>query len=119
MNIVLIGSGNLATNLGKALKRAGHTIQQVYSRTMASARQLAVLLDCPATNDLQQLAEAEVYIFSIKDAALQDVVSVVSPQHPDAVFLHTAGSMPMTIFQGHGQHYGVLYPMQTFSKARK
>ncbi len=119
MNIVLIGAGNLATNLGKALKQAGHTIQQVYSRTMASARQLAVLLDCPATNDLQQLAEAEVYIFSIKDAALQDVVSVVCPQHPDAVFLHTAGSMPMTIFQDHGQHYGVIYTMQTFSKARE
>ena len=37
MKIVLIGAGNLATHLGKALKEAGHDICQVYSRTLASA----------------------------------------------------------------------------------
>lgn len=119
MNIVLIGAGNLATNLGKALKQAGHTIRQVYSHTMASAEKLASILGCPATNDLQQLADAEVYILSIKDAALQSVVSMVCRQHLDAVFLHTAGSMPMDLFKDEAQHYGVLYPMQTFSKARE
>ena len=119
MNIVLIGAGNLATNLGKALKHAGHTIEQVYSHTMASAEQLATVLDCPATNGLEQLAETDVYIISIKDAALQNVVSTVCEQHPNAVFLHTAGSMPMDIFRGYAHHYGVLYPMQTFSKARE
>jgi predicted short-subunit dehydrogenase-like oxidoreductase (DUF2520 family) len=119
MNIVLIGAGNLATNLGKALKKAGQTIAQVYSHTVASAEQLASILGCSATNDLQQLAEAEVYIISIKDAALQSVVSTVCKQHPNAIFLHTAGSMPMDIFKDEAQHYGVLYPMQTFSKARE
>lgn len=51
MNIVLIGAGNLATNQGKALTQAGHSIMQVYSHTMASADQLASILDCPATDD--------------------------------------------------------------------
>lgn len=119
MNIVLIGAGNVATNLGKALKYAGHSIEQVYSHTMASAEQLASILGCSATNDLQQLFEVEVYIISIKDAVLQSVVSTACKQHPNAVFLHTAGSMPMEIFKGEAQHYGVLYPMQTFSKARE
>lgn len=119
MNIVLIGAGNLATNLGKALKYAGHSIEQVYSHTMASAEQLASILGCSATNDLQQLFEVEVYIISIKDAVLQSVVSTACKQHPNAVFLHTAGSMPMEIFKGEAQHYGVLYPMQTFSMDRE
>ena len=37
----------------------------------------------------------------------------------ERVFLHTAGSMPMSVFKGMAQHYGVLYPMQTFSKQRE
>lgn len=41
MKIVLIGAGNLATHLGKALLEAGHDIMQVYSRTMESASRLA------------------------------------------------------------------------------
>ena len=46
MKIVLIGAGNLATNLGKALFHAGHEILQVYSRTEESARALADVLKC-------------------------------------------------------------------------
>ena len=34
------------------------------------------------------------------------------------VFMHTAGSMPMSMFEQHADHYGVLYPMQSFSKKR-
>ena len=41
MKIVLIGAGNLATNLGKALLSAGHDIVQVFSRTLESASLLA------------------------------------------------------------------------------
>lgn len=45
MKIVLIGAGNLATHLGKALHAAGHDMVQVFSRTMQSAETLASLLD--------------------------------------------------------------------------
>ena len=31
---------------------------------------------------------------------------------------HTAGSMPMDVWKGEAVRYGVLYPMQTFSKSR-
>ena len=37
MKIVFIGAGNLATNIGKALFKAGHDIVQVYSRTQEAA----------------------------------------------------------------------------------
>jgi predicted dinucleotide-binding enzyme len=36
MKIVLIGSGNIATHLGKAFSDAGHQIVQVYSKTLES-----------------------------------------------------------------------------------
>ena len=41
MKVILIGAGNLATHLGKAIFAAGHDVVQVFSRTMQSATALA------------------------------------------------------------------------------
>ena len=140
MKIVLIGAGNLATHLGKALHAAGHDMVQVFSRTMQSAETLASLLDAePLTEIAQVRDDADVYIFSVKDSALVQLVAQLCRHEADGlgedgavnalrkakkgeherVFLHTAGSMPMSVFKGMAQHYGVLYPMQTFSKQRE
>lgn len=140
MKIVLIGAGNLATHLGKALHAAGHDMVQVFSRTMQSAETLASLLDAEPLTDIAQVRDdADVYIFSVKDSALVQLVAQLCRHEADGlgedgavnalrkakkgeherVFLHTAGSMPLSVFKGMAQHYGVLYPMQTFSKQRE
>lgn len=140
MKIVLIGAGNLATHLGKALHAAGHDMVQVFSRTMQSAETLASLLDAEPLTDIAQVRDdADVYIFSVKDSVLVQLVAQLCRHDADGlgedgavnalrkakkgeherVFLHTAGSMPMSVFKGMAQHYGVLYPMQTFSKQRE
>ena len=119
MKIVLIGAGNLATHLGKALHAAGHDMVQVFSRTMQSAENLASLLDAEPLTDLAQVRDdADVYIFSVKDSALEQLISQLCGGEKK-VFLHTAGSMPMSVFREKALHYGVLYPMQTFSKQRE
>ncbi|MBM0143977.1 Rossmann-like and DUF2520 domain-containing protein [Segatella copri] len=119
MKIVLIGAGNLATHLGKALHAAGHDMVQVFSRTMQSAETLASLLDAEPLTDMAQVRDdADVYIFSVKDSALEQLISQLCGDD-EKVFLHTAGSMPMSVFRGKALHYGVLYPMQTFSKQRE
>lgn len=119
MKIVLIGAGNLATHLGKALHAAGHDMVQVFSRTMQSAETLASLLDAEPLTDMAQVCDdADVYIFSVKDSALEQLISQLCGGEKK-VFLHTAGSMPMSVFRGKALHYGVFYPMQTFSKQRE
>lgn len=119
MKIVLIGAGNLATHLGKALHAAGHDMVQVFSRTMQSAETLASLLDAEPLTDMAQVRDdADVYIFSVKDSVLEQLVSQLCGGEKK-VLLHTAGSMPMSVFRGKALHYGVLYPMQTFSKQRE
>ena len=80
MKIVWIGAGNLATQLGEALHRAGHETLQVFSRTMASAEVLAGRLGCLATDDLDAVVPgADVYIFSVKDGVLEGLVSRIAP----------------------------------------
>ena len=71
MKVVLIGAGNLATNLGKALKKAGIEVVQVYSRTKKSAKLLSDILVCNWTIDIQEIVDdADYYIFSVKDKVL-------------------------------------------------
>lgn len=120
MKIIIIGAGNLATNLGKALQSAGHDICQVYSRTQQSAEMLAAQLHCAFTTDMHSVGtDADVYIFSVKDSCLADLIPVVCKGREEKVFCHTAGSMPMDVFKGMALHYGVIYPMQTFSRQRE
>ena len=120
MKVILLGAGNLATHLGRALADAGHEIIQVFSRTMESASALAASVGgAPVTDTALVRGDADVYVFSVKDSVLAHLAARVCKGSEDRVFLHTAGSMPMDVFRGVAQHYGVLYPMQTFSKARE
>ena len=117
MNIVMIGSGNVATHFSPALKNAGHTIIQVFSRSESSASILSAKLNCPYTTDLQNIAtNVDLYIFAVKDDALQDVIRRI-PRN-SGIWIHTAGSIPMNIFDGYSERYGVIYPLQTLSGNR-
>ena len=118
-NIVFVGAGNVASCLAPALMQKGCRIVQVYSRTQESAQTLARKADCPYTTDLTQISgEADLYIVSVKDDVLDDVTArLACSGNPDALYAHTAGSMPMDVWKGKIRRYGVLYPMQTFSKA--
>lgn len=117
--ISLIGSGNVATHIGHALAKAGYRINGVFSRTLAAAQALAGTLHCDATDHLEALPEADCCLFAVKDDALPSHAARWGALHPDSFCLHTAGSVPMDIFEGKVENYGVLYPMQTFSKTRQ
>ena len=115
-SVVIIGSGNVATNLAIALKDECH-IKQIYSRRLENARALAQMVGCDATHDLKHIApDADVYIISVSDDAIASVIDAV----PDngALWLHTSGSTPIKVFAGQRRRYGVLYPMQSFSKSQ-
>ena len=93
--IIFIGAGNLATQLSSAMKEQGYDIIQIYSKSLKNAKILGSSLSCDYTDDLNQIKDtADLYIFSIKDTALQEC-------------------------EPHAKRYGVFYPLQTFSKNKK
>lgn len=119
-SIVFVGAGNLATNLAKALYRKGFRIVQIYSRTKESAQMLAQAVEAEYTTDLGAIVpNGQLYIVSLKDAALAQVLPEIVPGKEHALWVHTAGSIPMSIWEGLAERYGVFYPMQTFSKLRE
>ncbi len=120
-NIIFIGAGNLATHLSLALQKAGHTVRQIYSRTQASALMLTKRLGLSDEVAITSIADvqpdADVYIYALRDEVLADIAAQVHVQ-PNALHLHTAGSMPLTVFGDDKPNAGVLYPFQTFSKEK-
>jgi predicted short-subunit dehydrogenase-like oxidoreductase (DUF2520 family) len=114
MNVVLLGSGRVATQLGKALHHAGIPIAQVYSPTPLHAQSLAMQVHAKAISDLAELSStADVYIISVKDDA---IAALVTQLHlGDKILVHTSGSTDMDVLHAASTNYGVLYPLQTFS----
>lgn len=100
MNIIIIGKGNVATNLHYAFTKKGVACQMVSSR-----------------EGLDEVPQANVYIYAVKDEALAEVVAQVKDKEK-ALHLHTSGTMPITVFGEDKPHAGIFYPFQTFSKAR-
>lgn len=117
--VILIGAGNLATQLGMAFLENNIQVAQVFSRSIESARELASKLNTNYTNQLPELyPEADLYIIAVKDSAIPEVLENLRLKE-DTFIIHTAGSVPMNILEGFSRNYGVFYPLQTFSKYRK
>jgi predicted short-subunit dehydrogenase-like oxidoreductase (DUF2520 family) len=116
--IVFIGAGNIATHLSFALQQSGCSILQVYSKTELSASILGKKLQVPYSTSFSDIdVNADVYIFSVKDSVLEDCIKEMPAVK--GICIHTAGSVPLSVFNGYTNRAGVLYPLQTFSKNRK
>lgn len=115
MKIIMLGSGNVATHLGKAFVDAGHTVLQVWSRDLANAKRLADTLSAQAVDQIDQLnVSADLYVLSVVDDAIIPVLEkLIAIKRP---VVHTSGSTPMQVIAPYAQAYGVFYPLQTFSK---
>lgn len=121
--ICLIGAGRLATQLSIALQTAGYRISGIFSRTTESAMLLKQRLggdgDIVATNCLQLLPACDIYIVAVADGAIESIVRQLPEQAKGGVVIHTAGGVAMSILANAAEHYGVLYPMQTFTKEKR
>jgi predicted short-subunit dehydrogenase-like oxidoreductase (DUF2520 family) len=116
--VVMIGAGNLAFHLSQAVKRAGMEVVQVYSRTEESACLLGNLLGCSYTTDNKGISrEGDLYILSLTDEAIVDFSNKLD--FSGKIVVHTSGGLDMDVLKGVTRYYGVVYPVQTFSKEKE
>lgn len=102
--VVLLGGGNVATHLAKALRQLpGYRLVYHYMRSLGMK-----LEDIPPHADL--------YLFALSDAALPEVWQAMPSTR--GVWIHLAGSVELSMMQSYHSACGVLYPLQTFSKKR-
>ncbi len=123
-SVTLIGAGNVASHLARALCKAGVSIVGICARTATHAQELATEIGCPySTTDPAKLPAADATIISVSDDAIEGVCKVWATGHTDSkddtLVVYTAGSVALDALTAHVPRAAVIYPMQTFSKARK
>jgi predicted short-subunit dehydrogenase-like oxidoreductase (DUF2520 family) len=115
MDIVIIGTGNTASVLGRKLCKAGHRIVQVFGRDSKAASDLAYELNTESTNYWNVVNRtADLYILAVSDIAVEEVFAEL--QLGNKTVVHTAASLPLDALKGKTDHYGVLYPLQSLKK---
>ena len=115
MIVSLIGSGNVATVLGKKIKAAGHHILQVFSQDEMHASELAGILGCDHSSIWADIDHgADIYIIAITDKALMELQDKFFLHQKLAV--HTAGSVSKEVLHAISKNYGVIYPLQSLHK---
>lgn len=115
IKISIIGSGNLATQLGIALHNEGYLISQVYSQTQKNASLLAKKINAEAISALKKLdQDSSIYIIAVKDDLIESVAKQLNLK--DKIIVHTSGSVSIDILKKSSKNFGVFYPLQTFSK---
>lgn len=112
IDVVLLGSGNVAQHLYKAFSKAeGVRVVQWYARNTSQLQTFKQ--DTAVTNSLDSLVEAHIYIMAISDDALAEVSTLLPFEN--RLVVHTSGSVNVHDLDKKHKR-GVFYPLQTFSK---
>lgn len=96
--VALVGAGRVGTAVALLLRRAGHVVVGVASRTPSSASRASALLGVPAFEPSSTFAHtADVVLLGVPDAALTEVARRVAPSlRPGTVVVHFAGAVGLT-----------------------
>ncbi|WP_143305277.1 Rossmann-like and DUF2520 domain-containing protein [Chitinophaga vietnamensis] len=118
MEIVIVGTGNIAHCFGHLLKLHGHQIKQIVSRNRQHAEELGEMLHAPFTDDLLDInMEADMYLLAVSDGAIPELNDQLRLGR--RMVAHTAGAVPLGAISKISTHTGVIYPLQSIRKEIK
>lgn len=118
MEIVIIGTGNVAHCYGQLMKIHGHHIKQVISRDISHAKELGEMLNADYTNDLQDInMESDMYILAVSDSAIAELNDEL--RLGKRMVAHTAGALPLSAISRISSNTGVIYPLQSIRREVK
>ena len=72
--VVIIGSGNLAEALARAVAESKLELVQIYARNAERARTVATLAATRWTTQPAELADADLYLVAVSDRAVADTL---------------------------------------------
>lgn len=113
IQLVLLGSGNVATHLYRAFSASQKVqVKQVYNRSFNNLDSF----DTNVTTEISELVDADFYLLALKDDVIPEIAEKL--QSKQALIAHTSGSVGLDAL-GKCKRKGVFYPLQTFSKEKQ
>lgn len=119
LNIVIIGTGNVASHIAGSFMENNKTkLVQVFNhRNTKSAKAFSHACHVPLVSNYAKLnMQADVYMLCVKDSAIAEVVKQLAALKLKGVVVHTSGSIDMAVLKPVSHQIGVYYPLQTFTK---
>ncbi len=117
--VVLVGSGNVAEALARAIGRCAEVqLVQLFARNPERGREVAEIGQTTWSSDPTQLATADLYLLAVSDRAVTAVAEEL-PIPEGAIVAHTAGSVPLEALPERFARRAVFYPLQTFTRGRE
>ena len=113
MQIVLIGSGNVAFHLAKAFSEAQIPISQIFGRNTTELQKISEQFSIPFSTET--LTDGDLYIISVSDSSIAEVSALI--KNENVLVAHTSGSVSREALSGNYRK-SVFYPLQTFSKSK-
>lgn len=115
--IGIIGSGNVATQLAKALFDKQIIIDFVISRKFSNAKSLADSVGALALNGVDEVPRRNVdlIIISVGDQEIKKVGDQLA--QCGIPMVHTSGATPRKVFNQTVREFGVFYPLQTMTRS--
>ncbi|MET3731085.1 Rossmann-like and DUF2520 domain-containing protein [Moheibacter stercoris] len=114
-SVVIIGAGNVAFHLTRALLQNTINVRQVFNRTLSKAQELGEANNIKYTDKISELEKADLYIIAASDSAVEELSHYIP--YDDTLVVHTSGSLSTKILKG-DYRKGVFYPFQTFTKRK-
>lgn len=117
--VIIIGAGNLATNLSAALFKTGFRISAVVSNHIETAKLLADRFSAKYSSSIGDIEkDADLYILAVPDKTIPEVLSELP--EVNGIVVHASGVTPIDMLKtARAKGYGVFYPFQTLSKSRQ
>ena len=117
MNIVIIGTGNVATHLAASFLGIKQVkVVQAFNHVLSKkAKDYSKKFKCEVVADYNQIKpDADIYIIAVKDDAIAEVVKNLIPLKLNGLVTHTSGSVDCDVLKKVSKQIGVYYPLQTF-----
>jgi predicted short-subunit dehydrogenase-like oxidoreductase (DUF2520 family) len=115
LRIVIIGTGNVASVLGRKFLAAEHEVIQVCGRNALLTAELADTLSATYTTNFQQPDKTgDLYVLAVSDAAIAGIAAGL--RLDKKMVVHTAGSVSKDVLSTISKNYGVLYPVQSLRR---
>ncbi|GAB4396654.1 MAG: DUF2520 domain-containing protein [Microscillaceae bacterium] len=118
----IIGAGNVATHLARAITQEALPIEWIASRRLETAQALCQHIGQgqPSQHLHFEMAQSRMWILAVSDDALPELAARLKVPL-GSIVAHTSGAQPMAVLDAlaPGASIGVFYPLQTFSKDKE
>lgn len=117
IRVSIIGSGNVAYHLTKAIYEGGGSIHQIVARNKKHGKDLADAFGTQWVQDISDMDTCDVVLIAVSDGAIAPVAATIPEGiRSTSIVAHTSGTSSIDRLDS-CHHAGIFYPLQTFSKS--